>query len=297
MSLTWICRRRNLLENRTLGVNMKNLKFPKLFKVAISRSNETTNAPEIHRSSFFSLRFALVLALMSLGLPMSVGSASTSALRPVLTSMPIAKSGKPYTFALVATGGTKPYRCAPVSLGVGSLKLTSACVISGTAPTVLHESFTGPFTFKLTDSSKPPQTIEFTGVTVVTKSAPVTPQSFDGTYTTHWIGSITVDPHTANDSPITVPFPSNNGNVVVVNGSVTGNPISITNSELGTGQTKVPFVFDGVTMSTTFSFNLSLTGFAASVNGIGSIHGVVKGTPATITGSWTVIGQRTSTAP
>lgn len=107
--------------------------------------------------------------------PMNISYAahgSAIVLRPVQQVMPIAKSGQPYTFNLAnsVTGGTKPYRCVSTSLGVGTLELTRACVITGKAPIVNSMQVTGPFTFKVTDSAKPPHSLLITGVNVVTKA-------------------------------------------------------------------------------------------------------------------------------
>ncbi len=224
---------------------------------------------------------------------MSVASAST--LRPVLTNMSIAKSGQPYTFALVATGGTRPYRCAPKALGVGSLRLTAACVITGMAPIVRHESITGPFTFKLTDSSKPAKTIAFTGVNIVTKSAPITPQSFDGTYTVHVTGALTFTDPTGNTPPVTEPA-TGDGELKVVDGTVDGTLISISNEELGIGDvTPPPVNGQGIIMTYSYTFTLSPTGFDVSVTGVGSVSG--DAARDSVTGSESVVGHRTSITP
>ncbi|MHB8643949.1 MAG: hypothetical protein ACYDA3_13800 [Gaiellaceae bacterium] len=102
------------------------------------------------------------MSLVLAGVPASAAvHVRSNKLLPVRFGLPFAKSGQPYSYSVAgaATGGKKPYRCAPQVLHVGSLKLGSNCKIVGTAPVVSIKSITGPFVFKLTDSSRPPKTI------------------------------------------------------------------------------------------------------------------------------------------
>src|SRR5581483_4930232 len=103
---------------------------------------------------------ALSLVLLPAPAPAAV-HARADTLLPVKFGLPLAKSGQPYLYSIAgaATGGTKPYRCTPQALHVGSLKLGSNCKIAGIAPVVAIKSITGPFVFKLTDSAKPPKTV------------------------------------------------------------------------------------------------------------------------------------------
>jgi hypothetical protein len=91
--------------------------------------------------------------------------------------LPAAKSGQTYLWALKVDGGVPPYRCIPQKLGIGTLALTTACKITGTAPVVQSMSVTGPFHFKVQDSSSPKKTSEFPSMnfTVLGPPAPATP--------------------------------------------------------------------------------------------------------------------------
>jgi len=146
----------------------------------------------VQRRTVFAALWRVPILTLSLAvLPVSVGAVtsagvatqvrSTSPLTPVTKSLPAARSDKSYLATLTAERGTRPYRCAPKSLHVGSLALLPNCEITGTALTVKSESITGPFIFKLTDSSNPPKTIEFPSMNFTVVGKAFTPSSFDGT--------------------------------------------------------------------------------------------------------------------
>jgi len=82
-------------------------------------------------------------------------------LTPLTHSLPAARSGQPYLWTLKAEGGTPPYHCLPKSLGVGTIKLLRSCKITGVAPVVASMRVTGPFLFKVQDSSSPKKTSQF----------------------------------------------------------------------------------------------------------------------------------------
>ncbi len=278
---------------------MKQSKFPEL-----SKGRKVPNVEfwrvSVPRSRFhFMYSLFLFILLVLLGMPSSGAFAASSPLKPPQGAIPIATSGEPFNFSLVPVGGTPPYRCVPANLGIGTLRLNAACVISGRAPRVTNLSNKTGFVFHISDSSTPPQVINYSGFSLMTKAAAThyTPQSFDGVYTINTTGTITTDFHTAGTPPVVVStWPKQVLNVV--NGSVMGTQINMSNSELGVGHVTLhPAGGNGITLTYSYTFSLSLTGFAASVTGIGSVHGTIAGTPATITGSLSFIGQRTSNAP
>lgn len=92
-------------------------------------------------------------------------------------TLPAARSGQTYLWTLKVEGGTPPYRCVAQKLGLGTLVLTSACKITGIAPVVEIMSVTGPFRFKVADSSSPKKTAEFPNMnfTVVAPQKPAAP--------------------------------------------------------------------------------------------------------------------------
>jgi hypothetical protein len=126
---------------------------------------------------------ALSVVLLPAAAPAAV-HAQADGLLPVKFGLPVAKSGQLYVVSIAgaATGGTKPYRCTPEALHVGSLKLGSDCKIAGTAPVLgggTTKSVTGPFKFKLTDSAKPPKTVTLYPLyfTTIIPSKPEAPAS------------------------------------------------------------------------------------------------------------------------
>jgi hypothetical protein len=101
---------------------------------------------------------------------------------PLTHSLPAAYSGDGYLVTLNAEGGTGAHVCVPQALHVGSIHLTRACVLTGTAPVVATKSITGPFTFKMTDHSSPPKTVDFgpLNFTTLGKDALLPVLNFDG---------------------------------------------------------------------------------------------------------------------
>ena len=141
-------------------------------------------------------RFVLPAIAIVLALPLVPDSATArnGGIAPLTTSLLAARSGQTYFWRLQAEGGKKPYHCTYLNLHLGTLALNTSCEITGRAPVVNSESITGPFIFKLHDSSQPPKTIEFSPMnfTTVTSqktpptsttTSPPTPDSYDGTWT------------------------------------------------------------------------------------------------------------------
>lgn len=214
-------------------------------------------------------------------------------LAPITSSLPAAMSGQAYSATLSAEGGTKPYRCAPESLGVGTIKLLASCVISGTAPTVHSQSVTGPFRFKLSDSSKPPKTIEFPSMNFTTSAASFTPRSFDGTYQFTATVKSSFDcadgsPPTSTSTTISQPF-------TITNGMLAGKLVTVTN-DLGSGSVTDTQTTDGLTISSSYLFSRSPSSpNAISVSSIGTGSGTIAG--CTDKESETGHGSRTAIGP
>jgi hypothetical protein len=206
----------------------------------------------------------LVLPAAYAGLRVALGG-GLNALAP---GLPSAKSGETYLWKLRVEGGTPPYKCTPVSLGIGSLHLSTNCTITGTAPVVKSRSpsITGPFLFKVTDSSKPPKTAEFPTTnfsTVPEKTAP-----FDGTYKVTDTGTTTT---TCPDGPpLTVGPSSFTSNITVANGMFMGAAIS------KDGELTIHLTTAGITTIEHFTFTGGV-GDRVTVTGIDSSSGSPAG--------------------
>ena len=285
---------------------MKHLKFLELSKVGNTPSENLSKETERRRILFSSICSILALCGLILVAPMSISYAARGTpivLRPIQQAMPIAKSGEPYTFNLAnsVTGGTKPYKCTPRNLGVGTLILTRACVITGIAPRVRFKQVTGISTIGITDSSKPPHTLELFNVTITTKSEPITPQSFDGSYTFTQISTSTITcPPVPGVPSSTTSTHTNEWKVSVLNGRFVDLLISMTNSELGLGLvTTPPISVGGITLaSMSYKFSLDPTsGNGVTVTGLGSDKSPISGTNCTLFLSYSNLGHRVSLVP
>ena len=114
------------------------------------------------RVKFSTLWLAILTAASLMVLPISANAATHSPpLAALAQTLPAARSGQTYLWKLKVEGGTPPYHCVPKSLDLGTLALRTTCEITGTAPVVSSESITGPFHFKVQDSSSPKKTAEF----------------------------------------------------------------------------------------------------------------------------------------
>jgi len=138
------------------------------------------------RFRFCKIVVPVTALLLALPLLPETASARNGGISPLTISLPAARSGQPYFWALKAEGGVKPYRCTPLNLHIGTLALNALCQITGRAPITNYESITGPFIFKLHDSSKPPKTIEFSPMNFMTlaKATPPTSTTTSTTSTT-----------------------------------------------------------------------------------------------------------------
>lgn len=140
----------------TLTVSTLDVATPGSYAVAV-----TGTAAGITHSAAVSL---VVTAPPPPPAPTPKPPAATDNLLPVNFGLPAAKEGQSYLFSIAgaATGGVKPYHCAPTALDVGTLRLGGNCEISGTAPILppgTSHRIVGPFRFTLTDSRKPPKTV------------------------------------------------------------------------------------------------------------------------------------------
>jgi hypothetical protein len=95
--------------------------------------------------------------------PVNIGVNAASALYTNMPVLPYVRSGETITTKLTATGGTPPYTC---NLKAGSLlpagfALGPLCQLTGTAGIVTNDTIFAPFVITLTDSSTPPNTVDF----------------------------------------------------------------------------------------------------------------------------------------
>lgn len=142
----------------------------------------------------------VVAILLTLPLLPGTALARNGGIVPLTTSLPAARSGQPYFWALRAEGGIKPYRCTYLNLHIGTLVLNTLCQITGRAPVVRSETITGPFIFKLHDRSKPPKTIEFSPMNFTVVARATTPPTTTTTTTT--------DSTTTTSTTTTIPIPA-----------------------------------------------------------------------------------------
>ena len=285
---------------------MKHLKISELSKVGNTPSEKLSKATERHRILFSSICSILALCGVVLVAPMSISYAAhsrTIVLRAIQQAMPIAISGEPYIFNLAnsVAGGTRPYRCTPRNLGVGTLTLTRACVITGIAPKVRFQQVAGITTIRVTDSARHPNTLELTNVTITTKAAPITPQSFDGSYTFTQITTATITcPPVPGVPSSTTTTRTDEWDVSVLNGRFADTLISMTNSDLGLGiVTLPPISVGGITVaSLSYKFSFDPTsGNGVTVTGLGTNRGPIPGTDCTLFQSHSILGKRTSLVP
>jgi len=204
-----------------------------------------------------------VLALVSISAAALSAEAATTPLVAVKYGLPSAKEGKPYRFSIAgaATGGVKPYHCAPAeSFGPlwAWLHVGSNCVLSGTAPT-LPQGTTRRVTalrFKLTDSESPPKTVTLDPLTIQVLATTFL-HPFDGTWkiTT----ALTITASCPGHAPI-VQTKSASTVGRVINDTYGGHPLSVSAS--GTSGT-VTYGAGGVTENLTFE----VAGAVTSVRG------------------------------
>ena len=220
---------------------------------------------------------SLVLLLASVLLGGPAGAAvhfRSDTLLPVRFGLPFAKSGQPYSYsvAAAATGGTKPYRCTPQVLHVGSLKLGSNCKITGIAPVIRIKSVTGPFVFKLTDSANPPKTVTLYPLDITTVAE-------QPTFSGKWAGTYSVTysqiAHCAN--AITIHGP------MTLSLTQTGTSLSGTGTFIGSSVGWTGSCAMGSRSNQTLPFTATLTGMRA-VNAHG-LHLTLNADLRSLTGS------------
>lgn len=148
-------------------------------------------------------RFIVPVFAILLALPLIPESApaTNGGITPLTTSLPAARSGQTYFWTLRAEGGVKPYRCTYLKLHIGTLALNTLCQITGRAPVVSSESVTGPFIFKLHDSSKRRKTIEFSPMNFTVRAKAPTPTTTSTTTTS-------TTSTTTTSTTTTIPVPS-----------------------------------------------------------------------------------------
>lgn len=234
------------------------------------------------RGGLVTLLFAPIVAV-SVVLPSVVSAAMLVASSPPLTplthSLPAARSGQQYSWTLRAEGGTGKYECVPQSLHIGTLALTAACAIIGTAPDVKSQSVTGPFFFKMRDQSSPPKTVEFgpMNFTTLASANNSTASSFNGTYKiSQTITTVIKCPNAGAGAPgpKTTTTPSQ---FKVVNGMYGGHLISNI-SALGSGSVTVKTAVQGIAFTQHLIFSHGISDAAqVSVGGIDTGSGVVAG--------------------
>lgn len=237
-----------------------------------------------------------VLAVLALAV-VTVAPAAPAAVRARLSpplaalggGLPAARSGQTYLWTLKVEGGTPPYHCIPVSLGVGSIHLTSTCHLTGTAPVVSSESITGPFRFKVQDSSAPPKTSEFPTMNFTTVAKKLTADTFNGSYTGTGTSSVTTDcPATAGSKAVHIVKSIPVTHAAVAGGTFFGKPIVV--SAKG-GSVRFSNVVGFVSMTWSATFTLGAGGVPTMTNSeIGS--GKSNGCTTIIHAQFT--GKRTS---
>jgi len=138
-----------------------------------------------NKFKFSALVMASLMTLSVVALPVPTGAAARHSppLVALTRSVPGARSGQPYRWKLQVEGGTKPYRCVAKRLDIGNLSLEPDCWITGTASVVSYMSVTGPFRFKVEDSSTPRKTAEFPSMNFTVRAplesaVPVPPADF-----------------------------------------------------------------------------------------------------------------------
>lgn len=245
-----------------------------------------------------SVKRLLVLGAALVSLLVVTASSASAAVRaqadgliPVRFGLPAAKEGKSYLFSIAgaASGGVKPYRCAPESLNEGSIALHSNCVISGTAPTFgggTTKRIKGPFVFKLTDSENPPKTITLypLNLTIVSKSEQY---PFDGVWKIKQSGSgVITCPNTspiAKSAAATVDY-------TVVDGKVFGGALAVSVTGSSATWTRT-YTAAGVTFTEHLEFTVA--------GAVSSVHGTTTGTGSVagcgVKYNETLRGSRTST--
>jgi hypothetical protein len=232
------------------------------------------------RSSIWAGSAAMAIAAVAV-LPAASSAAvhaRADTLVPVAFGLPAAKEGQTYSFSIAgaATGGTKPYRCTPASLDVGSLRLGANCVISGTAPDLPSSTthrIVGPFVFKLTDSGHPPKTVTLHALNIeVTSKSEEFP--FDGT----WRGTLTVA-GTISQCPNAPQVPAQHTPVElqVVHGVLRGHKLAVDVTGItGTVTEEVHLPnFPPIIEKTEFSVTGAVTRFHVTVAGGGPLAGCV----------------------
>lgn len=240
---------------------------------------------------------ALAVAALTLVLLPAGASAATHAregtLTPVNYGLPSAKEGETYRFSIAgaATGGVKPYHCAPAeSFGPlwAWLHVGSNCVLSGTAPT-LPAGTTRRITalrFKLTDSESPPKTVTLDPMTMqVLAKAFLHP--FDGKYKVTGTGKTTIA--CPGDAPITRSATVTNY-WTVTNDMLYGHKISVSAAGVFGSLTETLTVA-GITNTYKLSFTAGAAG-GVSVHGTDTLSGSPGG--CTITGGGSDTGSRIS---
>lgn len=231
-----------------------------------------------------------VLALVSISASAWTAQAATNPLVAVKYGLPSAQEGKPYRFGIAgaATGGVKPYHCAPAeSFGPlwAWLHVGSNCVLSGTAPTLPPGTSRriAALRFRLTDSESPPKTVTLDPL-VIQVLAKTFLHPFDGTWkiTT----ALTITASCPGHAPI-VQQKSASTVGKVVDDAYGGHPLSV--SAGGTSGT-VTYGGAGVTEDLTFT----VTGAVTSVRGTLTSPDVAGAGGCTVKSVGVISGSRIS---
>lgn len=241
------------------------------------------------------------LCLSAVLLPAAAPAAVGQVLRtpPLLAlgqTLPAARSGRTYLWTLKVEGGKPPYRCVPQNLGIGTLALTTSCKITGRAPVVRSMSVTGPFRFKVQDSSTPKKTSEFPSMNFTVLGPPMAKPTPTPTPTPTPARdfALTVSPTTLNvtaggPAASTVVTDTRSGFNGSIHHSVTTPPAGVTIS-WGTfvhGSTTMSVTADSTAKSGTTTLTITATG--GSITHTSTVTLVVTGAPVAtnFSGTWT----------
>lgn len=218
--------------------------------------------------------------------------AGAGTLVPVKFGLGYAKEGVFYSTSIAgaATGGVKPYHCAPAeSFGPlwAWLHVSAGCVIGGKVPNLPAGTTerTTVLTFKLTDSESPPKTVTLYPMVFSIHSNSVE-YPFDGTWKLNTTVTLTIScPHV----PTITRSATGAADLTIARGVAAGHALSVSPS--GTSAT-VTTRLTVAGLTTVSHDEFTVAGAVSSVHGTGTESGSLGGCP--VKGHATTSGSRIS---